>query len=69
MILKKPINLEVHEQVIELKTKQHKTALFDLVNRVQPGYFNNKTSDLGKYFGKYKKRQINYRNRRKNENE
>ena len=58
MLLKKPIDIEDREQIIELKTKQHKTALFDLVNMVQPGYFNNRTSDLGKYFGIYKKDKL-----------
>ncbi len=58
MLLKKPIDIEDREQIIELKTKQHKTALFDLVNMVQPGYFSNRTSDLGKYFGIYKKDKL-----------
>ncbi len=58
MLLKKPIDIEDREQIIDLKTKQHKTALFDLVNMVQPGYFSNRTSDLGKYFGIYKKDKL-----------
>ena len=58
MLLKKPIDIEDREQIIELKTKQHKTALFDLVNMIQPGFFNNRTSDLGKYFGIYKKDKL-----------
>ncbi len=58
MLLKKPIDIEDREQIIELKTKQHKTALFDLVNMVQPGYFSNRTSDLGKYFRIYKKDKL-----------
>jgi len=58
MLLDEPIEIEVNEQIIELKTKQQKTDLFDLVNMIQPGYFNNKTSDLGKYFGIYKKEKL-----------
>lgn len=58
MILDKPINIEINEQIIELQTEDQKTDLFDLVNTIQPGYFNNKTSDLGKYFGIYKKEKL-----------
>ncbi len=58
MILDKPIDISINEQIIELKTKHQKTELFDLVNMIQPGYFNNKTSDLGKYFGIYKNEKL-----------
>ena len=58
MILDKPIDISINEQIVELKTKHQKTELFDLVNMIQPGYFNNKTSDLGKYFGIYKNEKL-----------
>lgn len=58
MILEKLINIEANEQIIELKSKDQKTDLFNLVNLVQPGYFNDKTSDLGKYFGIYKNDEL-----------
>ncbi|MEH0157085.1 GNAT family N-acetyltransferase [Limibacter armeniacum] len=58
MILKQPINIELNEQIVELKTDKQKIELFDLVNLVQPGYFNRKTVDLGRYFGIYKNEQL-----------
>ncbi|MCP1994360.1 GNAT family N-acetyltransferase [Flavobacterium sp. HSC-61S13] len=54
MILDKQINLEINEHIVELQTEIHKVELFNLVNLVQPGYFKNKTSDLGNYYGVYK---------------
>jgi len=54
MVLDEPVNIEINEAIVELKSQQQKDALFDLVNLVQPGYFKNKTSDLGKYYGIYK---------------
>ncbi len=58
MLLEKPIDTEIREQIVELTSKKQKTDLFDLVNLVQPGYFNKKTSDLGKYFGIYKNDEL-----------
>jgi len=54
MLLDKPIDIELSELVIELKTIQQKKDLFELVNLVQPGYFMSDTSALGKYYGIYK---------------
>ena len=54
MLLDKRINIVISEQIIELQTTNQKTDLFDLVNLVQPGYFKDKTSDLGIYYGIYK---------------
>ena len=58
MILVKPISIEINEQIIELKSDNQKNDLLNLVNLVQPGYFNSKTPDLGKYFGIYKSNQL-----------
>lgn len=58
MILDKPINISINEQIVELKTQRQKTELFHLVNKIQPGYFNSKTSDLGNYFGIYKDEKL-----------
>ncbi len=58
MLLEAPIDIEINEQIVELITEQQKDALFDLVNLVQPGYFKNRTSDLGKYFGLYKNDEL-----------
>jgi len=54
LILDKPLAIDVSEHIIELQTPQEKRDLFDLVNLVQPGYFKNKTVELGSYFGIYK---------------
>lgn len=58
MILDKPINISINEEIVELKTQRQKTELFHLVNKIQPGYFNSKTSDLGNYFGIYKDEKL-----------
>lgn len=58
MLLEKPIELEIEEQIVKLKYRKQKTDLFNLVNLIQPGYFNNKTPDLGKYFGIYKNDEL-----------
>lgn len=54
MVLSEPNNKEVSATIIELVSKKHKTDLSRLVNLVQPGYFKEKTSELGNYFGIYK---------------
>lgn len=54
MILQTPINLELQEEITPLKTAHQRRDLFNLVNLVQPGFFKNKTADLGRYFGIYK---------------
>jgi predicted GNAT family acetyltransferase len=56
--LEKKINIESHEQVIQLESKDQKYDLLNLVNLVQPGYFKNRTVDLGKYFGIYKDNKL-----------
>jgi predicted GNAT family acetyltransferase len=54
MLLEKPIALEVVEEILELKSQKQKKELFYIVNLVQPGYFKEKTAELGQYFGIYK---------------
>lgn len=54
MLLKKQIELELKEEIISLQNESQREDLFNLVSLVQPGYFKNKTADLGKYFGIYK---------------
>jgi len=54
MLLEKQIDFLISEPITKLETVNQKTDLFDLVNLVQPGYFNTKTSDLGNYYGIYK---------------
>src|SRR5665213_2013748 len=58
MVLDKRIDIEINEHIIELQTENHKADLFTLVNLVQPGYFKNKTSDLGSYYGIYKDNKL-----------
>ena len=58
MVLNKPIDQEIHEEIVALKTDTQKKELFDLVNLVQPGYFNKNTGDLGCYFGIYKNNKL-----------
>jgi ribosomal protein S18 acetylase RimI-like enzyme len=58
MLLEKPIVLEVVEEILELRFKQQKQELFNLVNLVQPGYFKEKTAELGQYFGIYKNGEL-----------
>ncbi|WP_413512309.1 GNAT family N-acetyltransferase [Myroides odoratus] len=58
MVLDKRIDIEIKEPIIELQTEQHKDDLFRLVNLIQPGYFKNKTVDLGSYYGIYKENNL-----------
>lgn len=58
MVLKHPFDLEIKNPIVELKTPQQKKDLFDLVNLIQPGYFNHKTIDLGNYYGIYNNDQL-----------
>jgi len=44
---------ETIEQITELKTENEKVDLLNLINLVQPGYFKNKTSEVGSYYGIY----------------
>ena len=54
MILKTPIETELHENIVALHEKKQQQEVHELVNLVQPGYFRNKTVALGDYFGIYK---------------
>ena len=57
MVLDDRSSAFVHEEITHLKF-DHKQELFELVNEVQPGYFRNRTSELGDYFGIYKNGQL-----------
>jgi ribosomal protein S18 acetylase RimI-like enzyme len=54
MVIDKRIDIESNQHITELRTERHTADLFNLVNLVQPGYFRNRTSDLGNYYGIYK---------------
>ncbi len=58
MLLETQIKMELQEEIIKLENENQRQDLFDLVSLVQPGYFKNKTADLGKYFGIYKDNQL-----------
>ena len=58
MVLDKPIYFTPNQEIILLKSKAEKQALFELVNLVQPGYFKEKTADLGRYYGIYQDHQL-----------
>lgn len=58
MLLDEQIEVEIHEHIVQLQTAIHKVDLLNLVNLVQPGYFKNKTSDLGNYYGIYKDEKL-----------
>lgn len=53
MVLDKRIDVEINKLIITLQTETHKADLYRLVNLVQPGYFKNKTANLGNYYGIY----------------
>lgn len=54
MLLEEQIALESGESIIELVSENQKADLFNLINLVQPGYFVEKTAELGNYYGIYK---------------
>lgn len=53
MILTKPIDIAITENIVPLQSEAQKKELFDLINLVQPGYFRPKTTELGNYYGIY----------------
>lgn len=57
MVLHEPIQLELKEEIVPLNNSYQK-ELIALVNLVQPGYFKDKTSDLGNYYGIFKNDQL-----------
>ncbi len=57
MICHEKIQTESTETILKLTEEQSRT-LYDLVNRVQPGYFRQKTSWLGDYFGIFKNGEL-----------
>lgn len=53
MLVARPIEIEITNQIVVLQTAKQKEDLLALVNLVQPGYFKSKTADLGNYYGIY----------------
>lgn len=54
MVFYQRITVELEETITPLLTAKHQKDLLALVNLVQPGYFKDKTSELGNYYGIYK---------------
>jgi ribosomal protein S18 acetylase RimI-like enzyme len=50
MFMKGNTQVEIQEKIVTLN-HHYEEALFKLVNLVQPGFFKNKTSQLGDYYG------------------
>lgn len=50
MICDAPLKVIVGPEIIQL-TDQHRTNVMDLIARVYPHYFRNRTMELGRYFG------------------
>ena len=50
MVLDHNIEIKIRENIVKLNSN-YEEDLFRLVNLVQPGYFKNKTSLLGDYYG------------------
>jgi GNAT superfamily N-acetyltransferase len=50
MIMNGSTSVDIQEEIVKLNNN-YEDALFNLVNLVQPGYFKNKTSQLGDYYG------------------
>lgn len=57
MIIDDKIVQPITSEIVKL-TEKHNDELVQLVNLVQPGYFKNKTSSLGNYFGIFKENQL-----------
>jgi ribosomal protein S18 acetylase RimI-like enzyme len=53
MICEEKLAFNRKDHIVTLTSTSESAALFDLVNKVQPGYFRNNTNKLGDYFGIY----------------
>jgi predicted GNAT family acetyltransferase len=51
------IEIDIQETILPLN-QAYRKELFDLVDLVQPGYFRNRTADMGDYFGIFKEHQL-----------
>lgn len=58
MILEKMIDVQLTSDIVLLESANQQQSLYDLVNLVQPGYFNKETPKLGKYFGIFDQGQL-----------
>ncbi|MEO1259877.1 MAG: GNAT family N-acetyltransferase [Bacteroidota bacterium] len=57
MVCAVPVKMAFTEKIILLK-KEHHGVLFELINLVQPGYFQKETPLMGDYFGIFKNGQL-----------
>lgn len=58
MILTTPIDIPMKNQILAMKSTAQKEAVGELVNLVQPGYFREKTIEMGTYYGIYEGDQL-----------
>ena len=58
MILTTPIDIPMKNQIVAMKSTAQKEAVGELVNHVQPGYFREKTIEIGTYYGIYEWDQL-----------
>ncbi len=58
MVLSNPFELQLSEPIISLDSEDQKKQLYDLVNFVQPGFIQEKTVELGSYFGIYSRKKL-----------
>lgn len=54
----KSLSAGIQHSQIRLMTEDSRAALCDLVLKVQPGYFTEKTPELGDYYGYYEDNQL-----------
>ncbi|MDA6069672.1 GNAT family N-acetyltransferase [Flavobacterium sp. AC] len=57
MIIYNKIELPITTEIVKI-TEEYNDELVQLVNLVQPGYFKNKTAELGNYYGIFKDNQL-----------
>lgn len=57
MVLNSPIPIDLSERMVVVESGDF-PALIELVNLVQPGYFRNRTPELGRYFGIFKEDKL-----------
>jgi hypothetical protein len=58
MIMKQPAGTEENSIPISQLTSSHKTEMFKLTNKVQPGYFYPDTHLLGNYYGIWQQEKL-----------
>ena len=58
MVLENPIEIDRKDQIEPLTKPLQQNELKSLINRIQPGYFREKTAALGNYYGVYRDKKL-----------